>query len=77
MRLPILHEGAKYLEYEIRQIVEDANKLQQLGLEITWENIGDPVAMGETIEPWIVEKVQNLLFNSKTWAYCPTRGLLH
>ena len=76
MRLPILHEGAKYLEYEIRQIVEDANKLKELGLEITWENIGDPVAMGETIEPWIVEKVQNLLFNSKTWAYCPTRGLL-
>lgn len=75
MRLPILHEGAKYLEYEIRQIVEDARKLQQLGLDITWENIGDPVAMGEKMEPWIVESVQNLLFENRSWAYCPTRGL--
>jgi aspartate/methionine/tyrosine aminotransferase len=75
MRLNILHEGAHFLEYEIRQIVEVAHKMQTLGAKITWENIGDPIAMGEKVDGWIVDIVKNLVNDSYSWAYCDTRGV--
>ncbi|HPC47109.1 MAG TPA: aminotransferase, partial [Deltaproteobacteria bacterium] len=46
MRRNIVHEGAEQLTYEIRQIVAIAEELQRLGVDITWENIGDPIAKG-------------------------------
>jgi len=76
MRTRILHEGAGFLEYEIRQILDVAEKLESLGVEMTWENIGDPVAMGEIVEPWIVDIVRGLLDDNRAWGYCPTRGVL-
>lgn len=75
MRTRIVHEGVKHLEYEIRQIVEVAHDLQRLGVDMVWENIGDPVAMGESVAPWIAEIVHELVDESKSWAYCPSRGV--
>ena len=71
----IVHEGAKHLEYEIRHIVEDARRIAAIGVSMTWENIGDPVAMGEQIEPWISDIIHSLVDDGQSWAYCPTRGV--
>ena len=47
MRRNIVHEGAENLKYEIREIVSVATQLQDMGVQITWENIGDPIEKGE------------------------------
>lgn len=75
MRSRIVHEGVKHLEYEIRQIVDFGHRLEAVGVEMTWENIGDPIAMGETVKPWISDIVHELLDDQKAWAYCPSRGV--
>ena len=50
MRRNIVHIGAEELNYEIRQIVNVARKVELLSRkEIYWENIGDPVQKGESI----------------------------
>ncbi len=46
MRTTITHPGADNLVYEIREIVEVAGRLKSLGVDIVWENIGDPVGNG-------------------------------
>lgn len=76
MRTRIVHEGAKHLEYEIRQIVDYGYQLRdRFGIEMTWENIGDPLAMGETIPVWMREVVEKLVMDTRSWAYCPSRGV--
>lgn len=75
MRVDIVHPGAGELQYEIRGIVEFAHKLQQTGIEITWENIGDPVAKGEEVPRWITDIVANAARESMSYAYSPTKGL--
>ncbi len=76
MRRRIAHEGVKHLEYEIRKIVDDGYRIRALGREIIWENIGDPIAMGEQVVPWIKEIVHELVDDCASWAYCPSRGVL-
>ena len=76
MRINIVHEGAHFLEYEIRKIVEYAYKIREMGQPITWENIGDPVAMREEVAPWIKEIVHGLVSENTSWGYCPTKGVL-
>lgn len=76
MRTNIVHEGAGFLEYEIRQIVEHAYRMRDMGLQIIWENIGDPIAMNEQVAPWIKEIVGDLVNQNRSWGYCPTRGVL-
>ena len=46
MRNNIVSIGADELKYEIREIVAVAKEFGKLGVEIIWENIGDPVAEG-------------------------------
>lgn len=75
MRTNIVHPGAGELHYEIRAIVGLAKKLEQLGTEITWENIGDPVAKGELVPEWIREIVQKTAGEDGSYAYSPTKGL--
>ncbi|HPS53586.1 MAG TPA: aminotransferase, partial [Phycisphaerae bacterium] len=53
MRRNILHMGAGSLTYAIREIVQVARRFEDMGLNITWENIGDPIQKGEKIVPWI------------------------
>lgn len=76
MRSIITHPGAANLVYEIREIVEVANKIEKLGQSIIWENIGDPVAKGEKIPQWIKDYVAAALQDDTTYAYSPTKGLL-
>ena len=75
MRNNIVHAGAHELRYEIREIVEIGNKLSDMGLDICWENIGDPVNKGERIPPWIKNIVKKAIDDDSSFAYCPTKGL--
>lgn len=75
MRTGIVHESARHLVYEIRKIVDYGHLLEEMGQPITWENIGDPIPMGEQMAPWIAEIVQNLLKDNASWGYCPSRGV--
>lgn len=75
MRVDIVHPGAGELQYEIRGIVEFAQKLEETGLQIIWENIGDPVAKGEEIPSWITDIVADAARESLSYAYSPTKGL--
>lgn len=76
MRTDIVHIGAGELTYEIRNIVNVGQKLQELGIKTHWENIGDPVAKGETIPLWMKEIVADFAMQDLSYGYCPTRGML-
>ena len=76
MRNTLVNPGVGELTYEIRNIVTVAEKLQVHGLQINWENIGDPVAKGETIPQWMKEIVTKALMLDETYGYCHTRGVL-
>ena len=76
MRTNIVADGADELSYEIREIVDFGTKIKATGQEMIWENIGDPVAKGEKIPPWIKELIAKALEDDKTFAYSPTKGLL-
>ena len=75
MRINLVHEGAPFLEYEIRQIVDHAYRMRDMGRDIIWENIGDPVEKHEQVEPWIKDIVRDLVSQDMSYAYCPTRGV--
>ncbi len=76
MRTDLVHPGADELHYEIRAIVGLAKKIEKLGTQITWENIGDPVAKGEKVPEWIKEIVRDAAQEDDSYAYSPTKGLL-
>jgi aspartate/methionine/tyrosine aminotransferase len=76
MRNNIVHIGAGELVYEIRAIVEIADKLQKMGIKTNMENIGDPIAKGEKIPQWMKEVVADLVMQDCSYAYSPTRGVL-
>jgi alanine-synthesizing transaminase len=76
MRRKILHAGATELTYEIREIVKKANVFESMGVEISWENIGDPVQKGATIPKWMKQVVADLAMESPSYGYCPTKGVL-
>ncbi len=77
MRLNVVHPGAHELRYEIRGIVEFAEKLEKTGIKIIWENIGDPVAKGEEVPEWIRKIVADETGkSSNSFEYSPTKGLL-
>ncbi|MFP6597059.1 MAG: aminotransferase class I/II-fold pyridoxal phosphate-dependent enzyme, partial [Candidatus Hydrogenedentota bacterium] len=75
MRRNIVHDGAANLKYEIREIVAVAHKMRDLGMEITWENIGDPVQKGENPPKWIRDIVGDIVAQGESWAYCDTAGV--
>ncbi|HET7673604.1 MAG TPA: pyridoxal phosphate-dependent aminotransferase [Candidatus Saccharimonadales bacterium] len=77
MRLNVVHPGADELKYEIRGIVRFANKLEETGIDIIWENIGDPVAKGEEVPQWIRDIIaKEAEKSSESYGYSPTKGLL-
>jgi len=76
MRIELVPRGAGELVYEIRNIVNVAEKLQKHGVKINWENIGDPIAKGEHVPGWMKEIVANAVMEDSTWGYCHTRGVL-
>jgi len=75
MRRDIVHEGSEQLTYEIREIVAVADVLRKLGMEITWENIGDPIQKGEKLPQWIKDIVADLVTEDRTYAYVATQGV--
>lgn len=75
MRTNIIHEGADELSYEIRGIVRLGERLESLGIPMTWENIGDPVAKGETIPDWTKDVVAGVMRDDRSFGYSPTKGV--
>ncbi|NOQ45150.1 MAG: pyridoxal phosphate-dependent aminotransferase [Desulfobulbaceae bacterium] len=76
MRTNILHIGAGELTYEIRNIVNVGMKLQKLGVQVNWENIGDPVAKGEEIPAWMKDIIVETVRDDASYGYSPTKGML-
>jgi aspartate/methionine/tyrosine aminotransferase len=76
MRIELVPPGTGELTYEIRNIVNVAEKLQKHGVKINWENIGDPIVKGEVIPVWMKEIVAKAAMDNRTWGYCHTRGVL-
>ncbi|HAO64566.1 TPA: aminotransferase [Candidatus Taylorbacteria bacterium] len=77
MRNNIVYSGADELTYEIREIVAVAKKVESMGVEIAWENIGDPVQKGHKVPVWIKEIVRDIVMSDDTsFGYSPTKGLL-
>ncbi|MGO9137789.1 MAG: pyridoxal phosphate-dependent aminotransferase [Syntrophales bacterium] len=74
MRFDIAKDGSG-LVYEIRQIVNVANKLKEYGIEVIWENIGDPIHKGEKIPEWMKEVLIEVLRDDLSYGYCPTKGV--
>ncbi len=70
-----ISRGGSGLTYEIRNIVLIAKKMQQHGLKIIWENIGDPVQKGEMIPGWMKEVLTDILKEDLSYAYSPTKGV--
>lgn len=76
MRQKLLSEGASELSYEIREIVKKAEQLKKLGMEISWENIGDPIQKNHKLPQWIKDIVADLMKQDDTYSYCPSKGML-
>lgn len=76
MRQKLLSEGAKELSYEIREIVKKAEQLKKLGLEISWENIGDPIQKNHKLPEWIKNIISELVKQDDVYSYCPSKGML-
>lgn len=76
MRANLVSPSSAHLSYAIRDIVKFADVVRQHGVEITWENIGDPIAKGEVVEPWIRDIVHEVIEIQDSWGYCPTEGFL-
>jgi aspartate/methionine/tyrosine aminotransferase len=74
MRFEIARGGSG-LTYEIRNIVLIAKKLQEYGVKIIWENIGDPVQKGEHIPDWMKEVLIDIIKEDGSYAYSPTKGV--
>jgi aspartate/methionine/tyrosine aminotransferase len=74
MRFEIARGGSG-LTYEIRNIVLIANKLKEYGIEIIWENIGDPVQKGEKIPDWMKNVIDEIIAEDRSFGYSPTKGM--
>jgi alanine-synthesizing transaminase len=76
MRQQLLSEGAKELSYEIREIVKKAEQIKNLGQEICWENIGDPIQKNHLLPQWIKQIIADLALQNESYSYCPSKGIL-
>ncbi|MCL2761014.1 MAG: pyridoxal phosphate-dependent aminotransferase [Desulfuromonadales bacterium] len=76
MRTELVSPGVGEMTYEIRNIVNVAEKLQRCGVKINWENIGDPIVKGEEIPLWMKDIVASEVMQNDTWGYSHTRGVL-
>jgi len=75
MRRNIVHSGAGSLTYAIREIVQVGYNMRDLGLDVTWENIGDPIQKGEHVATWIRQIVHQIMDQEVAWSYCDTAGV--
>ena len=75
MRQLLLRPGAEELNYEIRGIVKKARLIEELGYDITWENIGDPIQKNNTIPVWMKEIVSDLVQDDHSYGYADSKGM--
>lgn len=68
-------KGGSGLTYEIRNIVGVANELQKRGVDVVWENIGDPVVKGEQIPEWMKKILAEIMEDDLSFGYSPTKGV--
>jgi alanine-synthesizing transaminase len=76
MRTNLVSPSSAHLSYAIRDIVKFGDLVRQHGVDVTWENIGDPIAKGETVVPWIRAIMHEVVELNDSWGYCPTEGFL-
>lgn len=76
MRQLLLRPGAEELSYEIRGIVKKARQIQQLGYEMTWENIGDPIQKNNKIPDWMKQIVADIVSQDYSYGYADSKGML-
>ena len=74
MRANLVSPSSAHLSYAIREIVKFAEVVRSHGVEITWENIGDPIAKGETVEPWIRDIVHEVVDIEDPGATAPPKA---
>ncbi|MEQ8239030.1 MAG: pyridoxal phosphate-dependent aminotransferase [Cyclobacteriaceae bacterium] len=74
MRQKLLRQGANELSYEIRGIVKKAEQIQQLGYELLWENIGDPIQKNHKMPVWMKEIIAGLLYEDESYGYSHSKG---
>lgn len=71
-------KGNSGLTYEIRNIVLVAEQLKKNNIEVTWENIGDPVNKGEIIPDWMKEIVKKSSLTERKLRLFPhKRGIIY
>lgn len=75
MRRNIVHVGSGQLTYEIREIVAVAKELQNYGVKIIWENIGDPIEKGEKLPQWVIDIFSELIKDHRIYGYVETQGV--
>jgi len=75
MRRELVPAGASALSYEIREIILVANQFKAMGLNLIYENIGDPIAKGEIVPLWIKNIIKDIANEDISYAYCDTQGI--
>jgi len=76
MRQNLLRLGADELTYEIRGIVKKAELLVELGYDVLWENIGDPIQKNKKLPGWMKEIITSILNENFSYGYSHSKGLL-
>lgn len=77
MRQNLLRADSALLTYPIREVVIIGKQLEALGgFSMIWENIGDPVAAGESVPEWMQDVVQKQISTNKSFAYTETKGAI-
>lgn len=80
MRHSLVHPSAHLLKYEIREIVEFVQELTALdpSLKIEGENIGDPIAKGWTVPPFMKTLLKEEIDKpgDATFGYTHSRGAI-
>ncbi|MDA0197136.1 MAG: pyridoxal phosphate-dependent aminotransferase [Bacteroidetes bacterium] len=76
MRQKLLRLGADELTYEIRGIVKKAELLVNLGYDVLWENIGDPIQKNKKLPDWMKEIIASILKEDYSYGYSHSKGLL-
>ncbi len=79
MQLSLHNKNAKYLTYGIREVVEVAQKIQELDPDFIFigENIGDPIAKGWDVPNFVKEILSEIILSKgiNSFGYAHSRGV--
>lgn len=68
-----------FLKYQIREVVEVGKKIQTIdpSMQIVWENIGDPIAKGWSVPPFLKEILSEEIsrLGDSAFGYTHSRGM--